>query len=136
LKRVVLDTSVIVSALLKPDGKSRRVFKIVLENHKPLLSIDQLAELEIVLQKSKFEKFITLQDRFEILALLLDKGELVNVISNTSICRDESDNKFLNLAVDGKADIIITRDPDLLILADEFSIRIANPEQFLTDLQS
>ncbi|HCZ36529.1 MAG TPA: putative toxin-antitoxin system toxin component, PIN family [Cytophagales bacterium] len=136
MKRVVLDTSVIVSALLKPDGKSRRVFKIVLENHKPLLSIDQLAELEIVLQKSKFEKFITLQDRFEILALLLDKGELVNVISNTSICRDESDNKFLNLAVDGKADIIITRDPDLLILADEFSIRIANPEQFLTDLQS
>lgn len=122
--------------MLKPDGKSRRVFKIVLENHKPLLSIDQLAELEIVLQKSKFEKFITLQDRFEILALLLDKGELVNVISKTSICRDESDNKFLNLALDGKADIIITRDPDLLILADEFSIRIANPEQFLTDLQS
>jgi putative PIN family toxin of toxin-antitoxin system len=127
---------VIVSALLKPDGESRRVFKIVLENHKPLLSIDQLAELEIVLQKSKFEKFITLQDRFEILALLLDKGELVNVISKTSICRDESDNKFLNLAVDGKADVLITRDPDLLILADEFSIRIANPEQFLTDLQS
>jgi putative PIN family toxin of toxin-antitoxin system len=136
LKRVVLDTSVIVSALLKPDGKSRRVFKTVLENHKPLLSIDQLAELETVLQKSKFEKFITLQDRFEILALLLDKGELVNVISKTSICRDESDNKFLNLALDGKADVIITRDPDLLILADEFSIQIVNPEQFLTELES
>lgn len=131
MKRVVLDTSVIAIALLKPDGKSRRVFKAVLENHKPLLSIDQLAELETVLQKSKFEKFITLQDRFEILALLLDKGELVNVISKTSICRDESDNKFLNL--DGKADVIITRDPDLLILADEFSIQIVNPEQFLTE---
>lgn len=136
MKRVVLDTSVIVSALLKPDGKSRRVFKTVLENHKPLLSIDQLAELETVLQKSKFEKFITLQDRFEILALLLDKGELVNVISKTSICRDESDNKFLNLALDGKADVIITRDPDLLILADEFSIQIVNPEQFLTESTS
>ena len=136
MKRVVSDTSVIVSALLKPDGKSRRVFKTVLENHKPLLSIDQLAELETVLQKSKFEKFITLQDRFEILALLLDKGELVNVISKTSICRDESDNKFLNLALDGKADVIITRDPDLLILADEFSIQIVNPEQFLTESTS
>lgn len=122
--------------MLKPDGKSRRVFKRVLENYKPLLSIDQLAELETVLQKSKFEKFITLQDRFEILALLLDKGELINVISKTSICRDESDNKFLNLALDGKADVIITRDPDLLILAGEFSIQIVNPEQFLTELTS
>jgi uncharacterized protein len=74
LRRIVLDTSVIVSALLKPDGNSRKVFRLVLEKDKPLLSIDQISELESVLQRSKFQKFITLQDRFEILALLLDKG--------------------------------------------------------------
>jgi uncharacterized protein len=131
LRRIVLDTSVIVSALLKPDGNSRKVFRLVLEKDKPLLSIDQISELESVLQRSKFQKFITLQDRFEILALLLDKGELVSISSAVSICRDENDNKFLNLALDGKADAIITRDPDLLILSDTFPIQIVDPTHFL-----
>jgi predicted nucleic acid-binding protein len=49
-------------------------------------------------------------------------------------CRDPKDNKFLELAIDGNADYIITGDPDLLILHSYRGISIVTPSQFLSIL--
>jgi len=48
-----------------------------------------------------------------------------------TICRDPRDNKFLELAVDGKAQIIITGDQDLLILNPFENIDVLTPRDFL-----
>jgi putative PIN family toxin of toxin-antitoxin system len=52
------------------------------------------------------------------------------------ICRDEKDNKFLELAVNGNADFIITGDKDLLVLNPFRTIRIISPSLFIQDMSS
>jgi uncharacterized protein len=131
--RVVVDTGVIVSALLKKDGTSRKAFTKVLDFHTPLLAFDTLIELERTLAKPKFERLISVADRVAMLELLLRLGEVVNVIHTVSVCRDSSDDKFLNLALSGGANVILSRDPDLLTLHPFHSIPILLPADFLKE---
>ena len=65
------------------------------------------------------------------MALILEKGEWVEVTSTISTCPDPKDNKFLNLAIDDKADVILSRDPDLLDLHPFQNIPILNPTDFI-----
>jgi len=131
LKRVVLDTGVIISAALKKDGTSRKVFIKVVNSCKPLIAIPTLEELEEVMSRPKFARFIFTEDKISILESLVQHGELIDVISNIKLCRDEDDDIFLSLAIDGKADVLVSRDPDLLILKSIESIPILTPVEFL-----
>jgi putative PIN family toxin of toxin-antitoxin system len=99
---VVIDTGVIVSALLNKAGVSRQAFTVAVSKNTPLLALDTLAELETTLAKSKFEKFFSWQERISIIEFLTRQGEFVEIVSDLSVCRDPSDNKFLNLAIDGE----------------------------------
>ena len=127
----MIDTGVVVSALLKKEGTSRRAFTKAASDCIPLLALDTLVELEKTLSKPKFEKFFSWQERMSIIEFLIRKGEFVEVKSDLSDCRDASDNKFLNLALDGKADVILTRDNDLLTLHPFRGIPILSPADFL-----
>jgi uncharacterized protein len=131
LKRIVVDTGVIVSALLKKEGTSRVAFiKAVIECI-PLLALSTLDELGKTLCKPKFKSFFSSEERIAITELLLRKGEYIEITSTTAACRDSSDNQFLNLALDGKADLILTRDNDLLTLHPFRGIPILLPADFL-----
>jgi putative PIN family toxin of toxin-antitoxin system len=59
--------------------------------------------------------------------------EKVSVIRNIDVCPDPQDNKFLELAVDGRAGYIITGDQDLLTLHSFNSIEIITPQDYLAD---
>jgi putative PIN family toxin of toxin-antitoxin system len=130
----VVDTSVIVSAFLKPDGTSRKALSRVVENHVLLTSFEILAELNKVLVKPKFQRVFTPVICAEILALLLRVGEMIEVKSAIKICRDPDDDKFVNLALDGHADFLVSRDPDLLVLKSVQSVRVVSPGDFLLEL--
>ena len=56
---------------------------------------------------------------------------LVNITETIAVCRDEKDNKFLELAVSGNANLIITGDLDLLELNPFQSIEILTPDRFV-----
>ncbi len=121
----------VVSALLSKEGNSRRALIKAVEENTPLLALSTLDELEKTLSKPKFERFFSWKERLAILEFLTRKGVYVEIASEVLACRDSSDNKFLNLALDGKADAILTRDPDLLILHPFESIPILSPTDFL-----
>jgi|ERR1700733_4734503 putative PIN family toxin of toxin-antitoxin system len=114
--RFVLDTNVIVSALLLPDSKPRDAFNRALDSGKIMISISVFVELEAVLSRGKFDKYLTGEWRKEFLAALVREVDFVDIAEVIAVCRDPKDDKFLELAVAGRADCLITGDPDLLAL--------------------
>ena len=66
------------------------------------------------------------------LVALLKEAEMVEIAETITDCRDAKDNKFLELAVSGKADCIVSGDADLLVLNPFRGIPILTPREFLT----
>jgi uncharacterized protein len=128
--RVVFDTNVLVSALLT-DSLPRRAVLQVAVNGILLASHSTLAELEEVLFREKFARWLSFDVRRDILTRYREMVEVVPIVSSVRICRDLRDDKFLDLAVDGKASAIVTGDDDVLALDPFQGIRILTPGDFL-----
>jgi putative PIN family toxin of toxin-antitoxin system len=62
---------------------------------------------------------------------LVATAELVTIIEHVVACRDPTDDKFLELAINGRADRIVTGDPDLLVLNPFRGIPIVRPASFV-----
>ena len=132
VKRVVLDTNVILSALLFK-GKLSKIVELW-ENGSfiPLISKEIFKELQRTLEYPKFH---------------LTKNEIAIIINNyilpyfdvadvsypvNNICRDEDDDKFLSCAISGGSDLIVSGDMDLLSLKSYKTIKIINPMDFIS----
>ena len=83
---------------------------------KLLFSRELLLELLDVIKRSKFKKFFSEEVTAQLLEIFDQYGKLIAIKSDLSLCRDKKDNFLLNLAVDGKADYLLTGDKDLLVL--------------------
>lgn len=129
-RRIVLDTNVIISAFLKPQSLPRRVLEHVLQEHVFLISLDTFGELRERLLHKKFDRYVSRTLRLHFLRLLPTLSKNVERRTTIKACRDPKDNKFLELAVDGQADYIITGDADLLALHPFRGIEISTPQAF------
>ena len=129
--RSVFDTNVLVSALLLPDSKPRHALELALQKGSVLLSFATLAELYEVLGRKKFLRYIDEEDIRSFLAALTREAEWVEVDVRIAACRDPKDDKFLELAVSGRATHIVTGDSDLLALSPFQGIEILPPHRFL-----
>lgn len=130
--RAVLDTNVTVSAVLMPRSTPRRALDYVLEYGTSLVSIATLAELNSVLRRAHFNRYLTEEQRLEFLSLLVRESESVEVTVALSVCRDPKDDRFLELAVSGSATHIISGDDDLLALHPFRGVAILSPQDFVT----
>ena len=83
--------------------------------------------------RADFAKYVTEDERMEFLAVLLREARLVEVAVHVGECRDPRDNKFLELAVSGKAVCIVSGDKDLLVLHPFRGIAIVTPRDFLDE---
>ncbi len=132
--RVVMDTNILVSALIRPQGRVGAVLHRLRQGDYTLL-YDQatLEELVDVLSRPRIqEKYgLTEADVKTLLALILLRGEGVEVHSTPAVCRDPRDDKFLALGVAGDADAIVSGDADLLVLHPFEGIPILSPRAFL-----
>ena len=70
-------------------------------------------ELEQVLARPKFNRYITKEERNDFLVDLSETVQFIKVTEQINECRDSKDNKYLELAVSGKAECIVTGDDDL-----------------------
>ena len=129
--RFVFDTNVILSAVLLPKSKPRQAFDRANREGKLLVSDEVIEELNAVLRRPDFEKYVTEALRLEFLAALLRDAELAQVTEDVKICRDPRDDKFLSLAISGNANCIVSGDNDLLDLNPFRDIPILPPAQFL-----
>ncbi len=96
-----------------------------------LASTDTLTELADVLSRPKFDRYLSIQERQTFLILFARLAEHVTISRPIRVCRDPKDDKFLELAVNGRAGLIVTGDADLLALHPFYGISILTPAAFL-----
>ena len=106
--RVVLDTNVVVSGLLKPAGNERRVLRLVLAGRgiTILISSPIITEYEAVLSRPRFK--LQPSEITQTLQALRAAADWIEPNVTVTIVKDESDNRFLECAVAGQADYIVT----------------------------
>jgi uncharacterized protein len=128
---LVLDTNILVSAVLSKTSKARQALDKAQDIGKILMSSSVLLEIEEVLFRPKFDKYVTTIERRFFLSNFLKTVEFVEVGEIVKICRDPKDDKILALALNGKADYIITGDQDLLVLKLFEGVEIITIDEFL-----
>jgi putative PIN family toxin of toxin-antitoxin system len=131
-QRIVVDTNVLVSRLIVPGSIPARAFDIASQQGRLLVSNATLEELQRVLSKRKFEHYVTLGQRKHFLQLLSNSVEIVDINAKITACRDPKDDKFLELAVNGLADLIVSGDQDLLVLHPFMHIAIISPADYIS----
>jgi putative PIN family toxin of toxin-antitoxin system len=96
-----------------------------------LFSDVTMSELTEVLSRSKFARYVSRRERELFLAQIGSAAEFVPIIRLVRECRDPKNDKFLEVALNGRADVIITGDADLLSLNPWKEIAILSPADFL-----
>lgn len=127
----VFDTNVLVSALLFANSLPRKALELALDRGKTLISKETVDELNNVLSRPKFKRYISPQKRERFLFSFIQKSVLIEIQEKIEECRDPKDNKFLELAVNGEATTIVSGDKDLLVLHPFREISIVTVSQFL-----
>jgi len=129
--RVILDTNVLISRLLIPQSVAGRAVSRLLRHTQPLVSEATLGELAQSLARDKFNPYVSLADRQEFFQLFARIAEWVPVTTTLRVCRDPTDDKFLELAVDGQATLLVTGDKDQLALNPFRTVTIITPTDML-----
>ncbi len=132
-KRYVIDTNTFISAVLLPESVARQAVDKAIMSGEVLVSEAIIAEVMQIITRPKFDRYISYESRRLVLSLLLQHTTLIHVSTQITDCRDPKDNKFLEVAVTGGADAIISGDNDLLSLHPYRGISIYTPGVFLRD---
>ncbi|MGV2389139.1 MAG: putative toxin-antitoxin system toxin component, PIN family [Microcystis novacekii Mn_MB_F_20050700_S1] len=129
--RFVFDANVIVSAFLFKNSSPRLALETAKNQGIIILSETVIDELSNVLSRSKFDRYLAKSIRQELLETLVEASLLVQPSESIDECRDAKDNKYLELAISGHAESIITGDEDLLVLNPFRNIKIITVLEFL-----
>ena len=129
--RFVFDTSILVRAVLIGNSNPAQALRKAREIGDILLSMPVAEELNEVLGREKFDRYISREDRERFLAAFIQAARFIEVTEQIVACRDPKDDKFLELAVSGQAACIVTSDDDLLDLHPFREIPVLSVEQFL-----
>jgi uncharacterized protein len=130
-ERIVVDTNVLISRLLMPTSVSGRAVGRAVATGQLVVSEATMEELSTVLGRPKFDPYLSIGDRQEFIRLLGRVAEMIPIVRVVRACRDPGDDKFLEVAVNGRADFIITGDRDLLELNPFMAIAIVSPAAYL-----
>lgn len=84
-----------------------------------------------VLARPKFESYLSVEERKQFIRLLSQTIQLVPIVSIVRACRDSRDDKILEVGVNGRADLIVTGDNDLLTMKEFQHISIISPGAYL-----
>lgn len=129
-ERIVADTNCLVSRLLLPDSVPAKAVRKVVDEDQLLISDATLEELADVLSRRKFDPYVSVEDRQEFIRVLNRVAERVSITLPVKACRDPRDDKFLEVAINGEADLIVTGDKDLLSLHPFRGMKIITPREY------
>lgn len=129
--RFVFDTNTIISAALFRTSIPRQALDKALMNGVLLVSEPTSHELLSVLLRPKFDRYLQREKREVFLASLLQQTEWIEIVETVIVCRDARDDKFLEVAINGQADVLVTGDDDLLVLHPYRMIPIARLRDFI-----
>ena len=127
--RVVFDSNVLIAALLFPEGRAAAAVENILDGSDELvLSPPILREIISVLAR----KFSRDREELSRVAVVLgEMGEIVNPSRRLTVFRDEPDNRILECAVEGTAEVIVTGDKAILALGEYQGVRLIKLAEYL-----
>jgi putative PIN family toxin of toxin-antitoxin system len=127
--RVVFDTNIFISALVIPGSLAEKAVSRIIEGQDELvLSTDIIKEVLLVLS-SKFGR--EREALSHVAVILLDLGKWVKPDQRIRVLRDEADNRILECAVFGRAELIVTGDKEMLRLKEYMGIKITSLRDYL-----
>ena len=132
VRRVVVDTNVLISGVLRPKGPPQVVVDLLVAGVvAPLFSDATFDELRTRILRRKFDRYVGRAGREHYVERLADVARWVAILGAPQGCRDPDDDKFLETALEGGADCLITGDRDLLEMSPFTGVPILAPAAFL-----
>ncbi len=133
-KKVILDTNLWISFLITQNHTE--IDSLITEGTIQLVfSHELLEEFLTVTARPKFRKFFSNKKIEKLLELFDSYGKLVNANVKVELCRDPKDNFLLSLAVESKADYLVTGDSDLLVLKNIKKTKILSWRDFVGEIK-
>lgn len=128
---IVIDTNVLISAGLLPTSKTAQVLALEVEHF--VIAQNHLTwhELETRIARPKFDTYFGDSGRLRHLVKIAQSIQYFDVKADVSVSRDMTDDKFIALAIDSGAKLLISGDPDLKDIRTHKGIDILSPAQFL-----
>ncbi len=133
--RVVLDTNVIISGLISPQGPPAGILKALKAGRFILVTSQAINEeiLEVMDRPRLRDRYGLADHMFDIAFILWEQAEVITKLPSVKASKDSNDDKFLAAALGGLAHYLVTGDiKDLLSMREYRGIRIVSPKQFLT----
>ena len=118
--RIVLDTNVLVSALISGDGPPGRVLDAVRHERVTLVTSEaQLDELRTVLGRERLRPYIRSEEAQDLIRNLEAVGEVVANLPIVSVSPDSDDNVILATAIAGQADLVVSGDKRHMLILEQ-----------------
>lgn len=127
---IVIDTNVLISAGLLPQSKTAQVLALAVEHFVIAQNQETWRELETRIARPKFDRYFGDSGRLRHLVKIAQSIQSFEVSAAVSVSRDKTDDKFIQLAMDSGASILISGDPDLKDVQTYQGIEILSPAQF------
>jgi putative PIN family toxin of toxin-antitoxin system len=140
-RRVVLDTSTLVSAALKTGSVPHQALLQALARCEVCASVQTWRELDQVLQRDRFNRYLPRDLRAEFVVMMRKAMHFFAVTPADEMavhppCRDARDNKFLALVQVCQADVLVSSDDDLLVLHPWQGVPVLRPADLLAHLEA
>ena len=130
-QRVVVDTNVLISRLLAAESIPGLAVREARRRGRLLVSDATMYELAEALSREKLDRYVGRGQRKRFLREVARIAEFVPIIQVVRECRDPKDDKFLEVALNGRADVIISGDADLLGMHPWRETAIVKPANYL-----
>jgi putative PIN family toxin of toxin-antitoxin system len=127
--RVVFDTNIFISALAVSGSQGEKAILKIIEGDDTLLLSKAIIDEVLSVLSAKFSRD---REALSHVAIVLSElGELISPTRRISVLRDEPDNRILECAVSGNADLIVTGDKDMLKLESFEKVNIISLKKYL-----
>lgn len=130
--RVLPDTNILISSVFWRGNPYEVVRRGILGEYQLVISAEILDE---VVDKLRNKFHFPEENIQKLIDILMTYCHIVEVTSKFDVVRDKKDNKIVECAFDGKADYIVTGDPDLLDLKEFKGIKIVKAKEFLEEIE-
>ena len=133
---IVIDTNVLISAGLLPQSRPAQVLALAVGHFVIAQNNTTWHELETRITKKKLDRYFVGNGRSTHLIKIAQSAKWFDIFSEVTVSRDPADDKFLGLALDSGAKIIISGDRDLTEIKTYEEIEILSPALFFERMQS
>jgi putative PIN family toxin of toxin-antitoxin system len=127
---IVIDTNVLISAGLLPQSKTAQVLALAVEHFVIAQNQQTWHELETRIARPKFDRYFGDSGRMAHLVKIAQSMQQFEVTAEVAVSRDPTDDKFIALALDARASILISGDPDLTEVRMHQGVEVLSPGHF------